>query len=212
MQHAQQLPSRLHTTPPALDHHHHVLDLVQVPSCLDALHPALQLAEGPEDAWPGTAHVLLECGVQSFQQDQQVHGIHEKVQHAIALVVHHGEALSAHQLLCLLAEDRGPNVGALIAQGCHAHLGGSVVPAVSVEVAFPKALDTEIVQTIIASKGCRIVLALLAFLLWLDDVSIGDVDEHRLVTCTLAAAVHVLEALEAKVVRAIGAEHLRLLD
>mmetsp|Transcript_86765 Transcript_86765/g.190458 ORF Transcript_86765/g.190458 Transcript_86765/m.190458 type:complete len:267 (-) Transcript_86765:336-1136(-) len=76
---------------------------------------------------------------------------------------------------------------------------------------LPEALDAEIVQTVVTRKGCRIVLALLALLLRLDDITIGNVDEHGLVAGSLASSVHVFKTLEAEVVRAIGAEDLWLL-
>mmetsp|Transcript_94955 Transcript_94955/g.245241 ORF Transcript_94955/g.245241 Transcript_94955/m.245241 type:complete len:338 (+) Transcript_94955:839-1852(+) len=134
------------------------------------------------------------------------------MQHPVALVVHHREALRAHQLLRLLAEDRGANVQALVAQGRHADLRGRVLPAVPIEVALPEALNAEVVQAVVAREGGRVVLALLAPLLRLDDVAIGHVHEHRLGRLLVALALDVVEALEAEVVIVLGTEELRLLD
>mmetsp|Transcript_13256 Transcript_13256/g.36393 ORF Transcript_13256/g.36393 Transcript_13256/m.36393 type:complete len:202 (-) Transcript_13256:409-1014(-) len=156
--------------------------------------------------------MLLECGVESFQEDQQVHGVHKEVEHAVALGMHHGEALGTHQFLALLTEDRGPDVLALVALRDHVDLRCCVPPAMAIDVALPEALHAIVVEAIVASKCRGVILALLTTLLRLNDLTIGDVHEHRLVLQAVASAVHVLEALEAEVVLTVCTEDLWLLD
>lgn len=59
--------------------------------------------------------------------------------------MHPSEALGAHQFLTLLAENCGSYITALIAHWHHIDFRGCVVPAISVEVALPETLDTEII-------------------------------------------------------------------
>jgi hypothetical protein len=153
--------------------------------------------------------VFLDCGIQALKQNQEVHGIHEEVQHAIALRMDEGEALRAHQFLRLLAKDSGSNVSTLVAHGYHIDLRRCVVPPIAIEVTLPEALHAKVVEAIVAREGCWVVTALFASLLRLDDVPIGDIHEHRLVLQTVTSAVHVLEALEAEVIFAICTENLR---
>jgi hypothetical protein len=86
-----------------------------------------------------------------------------------------------------------------------------VVPPVAIEVALPEAFNTKVVQAIVACKRRWIVATLFTSLLRLNDVPIGNIHQHGLVLETIAAAVHVLKALEAEVVFAIGTEDLRTL-
>jgi hypothetical protein len=87
-----------------------------------------------------------------------------------------------------------------------------VVASVAIEVTLPEALDTEIVQAIIASERRGIVTTLFTSLLRLYDVPVGNIHQHRFVLQTIATPMHVLETLEAEVVFAIGAKHLWTLD
>jgi hypothetical protein len=83
-----------------------------------------------------------------------------------------------------------------------------VIAPISIEVALPEALDTEVIQAIITCKGCWIVATFFTSFLGLYDVAVGHVHKHRLVLQTLAAAMHILEAFEAKIIFAIRAKHL----
>mmetsp|Transcript_123672 Transcript_123672/g.385087 ORF Transcript_123672/g.385087 Transcript_123672/m.385087 type:complete len:219 (+) Transcript_123672:993-1649(+) len=125
--------------------------------------------------------------------------------------MHHGEAFSAHQLLALLAEDRSTNALALVALGDDVDLRRGVPPPVAVHVALPEALDTIVVEAIVARKRSGVVLALLTPLLWLYDFAVRHIHQHGLVLEAVAFAVHRLEALETEVVFAVRAEDLRLL-
>jgi len=115
VEHAQKFAPGLQTAPTPLDLSGQVLALAECAPGLNATCPALQLTDGPQGAWSRPSHMLLDGGVETFKKDQEIHGIHEEVQHAIALGVDKSEALCAHQLLSLLVETSSPNVRALVA-------------------------------------------------------------------------------------------------
>jgi len=77
---------------------------------------------------------------------------------------------------------------------------------------LPEALHAKVVQAIIARKSSWIVPTLFTSLLRLNDVSIGNIHKHGLVLEAITATVHVLKALEAKVILTIGTENLWALD
>jgi hypothetical protein len=130
------------------------------------------------------------------------------MQHAVALGMHEGKALGAHQLLSLLTKNGGTDICTLIAHRHHIDLRCSVVPPITIEVTLPKALDAKVIQTIIASEGCWIITTLFTSLLRFNNVPIRHIDEHRLVLKAISTTVHVLEALETKVIFAVCAKDL----
>lgn len=148
--------------------------------------------------------MLLEGGVQPFEQNQEVHGVHEQVQHAITLRMYRCKTLRAHELLALLAEDCGTNVLALITLRHYVYLRRSVRPPMAIDVTLPEAFDAKVVEAIITSERSWIILTLFTSLLRLYDVAVGHVHQHGFVLLSISFTMHELEALEAEVILAVG--------
>lgn len=121
------------------------------------------------------------------------------------------EALSAKQLLALLAKYCGPRCAALITERIDSDFGDCVGPPIAIEVTLPKAWNAEGVLAIIASESRSAILALLALLLGLDDLAIRDRHKKRLVLEAVSLRVHGLKTAIAEVVFTIATEHLGLL-
>mmetsp|Transcript_4270 Transcript_4270/g.10399 ORF Transcript_4270/g.10399 Transcript_4270/m.10399 type:complete len:682 (-) Transcript_4270:209-2254(-) len=206
--HLQQFLPRHRSAPPPLHLHDQILPPPVVPARFDSACPTLQLHDGPHDSWSCTAQVLLYHRIQALEEQQYVRRVQEKMQLPVTLAVQECEAVRAQQLLFLLVEDRGAHVCTLIAHGGHGNLGNRVLSPVPVEVALPEALQAEVVPTEITMKCRRVVLALVARDVLLDDFAVAHGYEHRAVVASEPLLVHGLEAGEAEVILAVAAEHL----
>ncbi len=71
------------------------------------------------------------------------------MQLSIALAVQKCEAVGAQKFLLLLVEHGRPHISALRTNGHHRDLGNRVLSPMSIEVAFPKALKTEVIPTVV---------------------------------------------------------------
>jgi hypothetical protein len=133
------------------------------------------------------------------------------MKHTIAFRVHLCKAVGAHKFLALLAEYRGPHARALVAERRDANFRCSMLSSVAIEMTFPKALHAVIIQTVIACESCWIIFALFTSLLRLDNLSVRDLHEHGLVLQPSSTSMHIFEALETKIIFAVGTENLRFL-
>jgi hypothetical protein len=82
------------------------------------------------------------------------------------------EAFSAQKLLALLAEHGCSCSIALITERIHCDFRNSVVSPVSIEVAFPKARNAEVILAIITTEGSGAIFTFFTLLLRLDDLPI----------------------------------------
>jgi len=91
---------------------------------------------------------------------------------SVALRMDEGEAFCTQKLLALLAENSGPRLVALITERVHCDLRNCMVSAVSIEVAFPKAWNTEVILAIITSESSSTIFTFFTLLLRLNDLPI----------------------------------------
>jgi hypothetical protein len=172
IKHLQELTACHRTTPTTLNLSDKLTTAPVVPPTFDTTSPTLELRDGPENAWSCPTHMLLESWVETFKQQKHIHCIHEEVKLPVALGMNKGKAFRAQQLLALLAIHSRTCLIALIAARVYCDLRHSVVSAMSIEVALPKARNTEIILAVVAMKCSSAILAFLTLLLRLDDLSI----------------------------------------